>query len=187
MCIPAGSGPSTQTLGNVGLGLQVAGAFTSAVGSAGKAKADKQAYEYQAAVTRNNAQIDEWRAQDAEYRGAVDVNRQRLKTAALKGSQRARLAAAGVALDEGSALNILMDTDYMGALDAATIEDNTAREAWALRESAKTGRSNADMLASRAAAESPLRSAATSLLTSAGTVASSWYALRNKREATTSA
>jgi hypothetical protein len=178
MCIPQGNAGAT---GQVGLGLQVAGAFSSALGAANESKYNKAAYEYQAAVARNNAQIDDYRATDALERGALDVNKHQLKVAALKGSQRAAFAARGLALDEGSALNILRDTDYLGDVDAATITDSAAREAWALREQSKGGRANAAMLSSRAASESPLRSAATSLLSSGGSVAKSWYALRDRR------
>jgi hypothetical protein len=180
MCIPQSVSPST--VGNVGVGLQVAGVFSSSVGAYQQSKATKAALEYQAAVDRNNAQLDEYRAKDSLERGAIEVNKQQLKTGQLKGTQRAALAARGLALDDGSALNILADTDYMGQVDADTIADNAAREAWAYRESAKGNRSNASMRESRAASESPFRSAANTLLTGAGSVATSWYALRTKRE-----
>lgn len=166
---------SASSLATASMGLQVAGGITSAAGAYGQSKATKAAYNYQAAVSRNNAQIAEWQAQDALTRGGKAEQSQRLKTAQLKGTQRATLAARGVAIDEGSALNILQDTDYMGELDAATIRDNAAREAWGHRNQAAGYTSDASMLSNRAAAESPLRAAGTSLLTSAGSVASSWY------------
>jgi hypothetical protein len=168
-------------MGSIMMGMQVAGAVTSAQGAAQQSQATKAAYEYQSAVSSNNAQLAQWQAQDALQRGAQAEQQQRLKTAQLKGSQRARLAANGVALDEGSALNVLQDTDYMGGQDAMTIRDNAAREAWGYRTQAGNYASDASMLQSRADAEDPDRAMFGSLLGSAGSVASSWY----KRKTTT--
>lgn len=164
---PAPTG-SAGLLGNIGLGLQAAGAFTGAAGAYKQSKSNQQALKTQAAVA-------EYQAKDAERRGALSFNKHRLQVAQMKGTQTASLAARGLALDEGSALNILMDTDYMGEVDAATIKDNTAKEAWALR-------TNASQLRQRAKDEMPLLTAGTSLLGSAGSVAKSWYAMKNKKD-----
>lgn len=169
-------------IGKVGSGLQIAGVVSSAQAAYNQSKATKAATEYQAAVDRNNAQRAEWQAQDAITRGQKAEQAQRLKTAQLRSSQRAAFAARGVALDEGSPLAILQDTDYMGELDAQTLKDNAAREAWGHRTQASSYRSNADMLSARAAAESPTGAAFTSLLTNAGAVASSWYNRKTKTE-----
>lgn len=175
-----GTGNSGDMIGNMGLGLQIAGMFTGAGASKDASEATKKGYEFQSAVERNKAQVAEWQAQDALERGSNARGRQQLKTAALKGSQRARLAAAGQDLTEGSAFNILADTDYMGGMDERTITDNAEKEAWALRETARTGMSNAAFLQARADSESPSGSMFTSLLGSAGTVATNWYRLKTK-------
>lgn len=148
----------------------------SAYGSYQSSKANKAATAYQAGVSANNAQIAQWQAQDALQRGATAEQQQRLRTAQLKGSQRARLAASGVALDYGSALNILEDTDYMGEQDALTVRNNAAKEAWAYRNQAAGALSDSSMLQSRANAESPGLAGFSSLLTGAGLVASRWKA-----------
>lgn len=166
---------SAGTLSSVGLGLQVAGLATGVMGSYQQSKAQQSAYEYQAAVNRNNAQYAEWQAQDALQRGATAEQNQRLKTAQLKSAQRARLAANGVVIDEGSALNLLDDTDYMGERDALTIRDNAKREAWGARVQAGNYSNDAGMLSARADAESPAGAAFGTLLTGAGSVADSWY------------
>lgn len=183
MCFAGFTGGSTDTSGSGGFGMvaagmQVAGALTSAFGAYKKSEANKAALEYQAKVADYNAKIDDWRASDAITRGQTAVGTQQLKTAALKGTQRAKFAARGMALDEGSPLAILMDTEYMGGVDAATISDNANKEAWALRNTAAAGRANAAMLENRAVAESPLAEGAGQLLAGAGTVASTWYRLR---------
>lgn len=173
-------GISASTVAVAATGMQVAGTVASTYAAYNKSRADKSGYEYQAQVSANNAQYAEWQAQDAITRGQRTEQNSRMKTAQLKSSQRASLAARGVALDEGSPLDILTSTDYMGELDANTISDNAAREAWALREGARGSMSNADLLRSRADAENPLFSAGSTFLTGAGAVASSWYRYRKE-------
>lgn len=173
MCSPA-------VLGPISTGLQIAGAVSGAFGAAEQSKATQRAYDYQAAVNRNNAQVAEWQASDAITRGQRAEQTQRLKAAQLKGTQRAALAARGVAIDSGSPLAILQDTDYMGEVDALTIRDNAEREAWGYRTQARNYANDASMLSARAAAESPSGAAFGSLLGSAGTVASSWYKRTSK-------
>lgn len=181
MCVPSLI-PSTGTIGSIGTGLQIAGLAAGTFGSYQKSKAEKGAYEYQAAVSKNNATMAEWQAQDALQRGATAEQQSRLKTAQLQGSQRAALAARGVALDEGSALNILDDTDFMGGADVRTIRDNANKEAWGHRVQGANYESDSSMLKARADAESPFGSAMSTLLTGGGTVAESWYRRRKATE-----
>lgn len=181
-----GTGGSGDMIGNLGLGLQVAGLFTGASAASKASEAAKQGYEFNAAVERNKAIVAGWQADDAIERGQLATGRQQLKTASLKGSQRARLAAAGQNVNDpaSSAFNILADTEFMGKTDELTIGDNASKEAWALRESAKTGFSNAAFLQRRADAENPSGAAFTSLLGNAGAVATNWYRLKSKTTGT---
>lgn len=166
--------------GGLATGLGIAGAVMSTTGAYSKSKSDKAAYEYQSAVSRNNATIAEWQARDAITRGQTAEQQQRLKAAALKSTQRASFAARGLALDEGSPLSILDDTDFMGEMDALTLRDNAAREAWGYRVQAGNYAGDAGLLSGRADAESPLRAGGTTLLSNAGSVASSWYSRKTK-------
>lgn len=167
-----------QSMGAVGMGLQTAGAAWATLGAYNKSKADKRAYEYQAQVARNNAQLAEWEAQDAIMRGQTAEGNQRMKTAQYKSSQRATMAARGLALDEGSPLDILTTTEFIGERDALTIRDNAAKEAWALRERGKGFISDAQVFQARADSENPYGSAIGTALTGGGQVASSWYQYR---------
>lgn len=173
-------GIEASTLGKIGLGAQAVGGLLASKGAYDKSSAERYAYEYQAKVAANNATVATWRAQDAITRGQTETARQQLKTRQIKGAQRAAFAARGVDMGEGSALNILSDTDLMGAVDAATITDNAAKEAWALRAEASNANANAGLLRARAAAENPAGSALGTVLTTGGTVASSWYNLKSK-------
>lgn len=169
------------TLGNLGLGAQVAGGIGQTYASYRKSAGEKQGYEYQAAVARNNAQLDEWQAQDAITRGGFTKNQIQLRKGNIQGKQEAIFGGRNIALNEGSALNILADTAFMGARDVAIAGDNAEKEAWALRNKAAFSMSNADFLQYRADSENPLLSSAGTALTSGGRVASSWYAISTKR------
>lgn len=171
-----------EALAMSSIAMSTAGAITGATGSYYQSQANQAAYNYQAQVAQNNRQYGEWQAQDAIRRGQIAENVSRSRTAQLRGTQRASLAARGIALDEGSALNILSDTDFMGDLDALMIRDNAAREAWGLREQGKSQGADAILMRGRANAESPLFSGASSLLAGAGQVASQWYRYRATQE-----
>lgn len=173
-------GLEASTIGKVGVGLQAAGMVSSTMGAYNKATSDRYALDYQAKVAANNAIIAGWKASDAITRGQTDVARQQLKTKQLKGAQRAALAARGIDLGEGSALNILTDTDFMGAIDANQITDNAAKEAWAYRQEASNYTENSALISSQSKSINPLGAGFGTLLSGAGNVASSWYSLKSK-------
>ena len=159
---------SSVALMGAGMGMQAFGAYSNS-------KATKTALNAQAQVQRNNAIIAGWQAEDALARGNKAALKVRSQGRTLQGQQRAALAANGVDVNTGSALEILKDTDYFTEVDAITAKDNAAREAWAIRNQAAGYTADANLLQARAAAESPMLAATTSLLGSAGRVASSWY------------
>lgn len=173
----------TEAVAGAGAGMSAAGAGYAAVSAYNKSKADKRAFEYQSQVAKNNAQLAEWEAQDAIMRGQVAEGNVRLKYAHIKSSQRASMAARGLALDEGSPLDILTTTDFVGERDALTTRDNAAKEAWALREKGKGYLNDADVLKARADSERPGYAAIGSLLGSGGQVSSSWYQYSKARGA----
>lgn len=158
-----------------GLGASIGGAALSILGAYQKSKSDKKAYDYQAQVDQNNAGLAGMQARDAIQRGEINASNQRIRTAQLIGTQRAAMAANGVALDEGSPLRVLDDTAFMGEKDALTILDNSNREAWAIRNQATNYSNNANLLHARADAENPFVNAAGTALTTGGTVADKWY------------
>ena len=165
----------STAIGAVAPAIQVAGAGLSAVTAYSNSRSTRSAYEAQAQVARNNAVIAGWQADDVLARGDRAVSVQRSKTRQLKGAQRAAMAANGVDLNQGSALNILSDTELFGEMDADTIANNAAKEAWAIRNQANGFTYEAAQASARAANESPLMATAGSLLTSAGKVAGRWY------------
>ena len=93
------------------LGLGAAGTVMGAYGQYQSAKAQQQAYQY-------NAQVGELQAQDALMRGRRDAARVQSEGERFKGSQKVALAASGVDVGYGSALDILTGTDVMIEADA---------------------------------------------------------------------
>jgi hypothetical protein len=120
--------PATLTL--------IATGLSTAVGVAGQfmhGQAASQQAKYQAAVANNNQIIAERAAKDAEARGDIAEDRQRRKLALIMGTQRNALAGQGTDLLSGSPLDIIGDTAEVGEMDALTIRNNSAREAYGYR------------------------------------------------------
>lgn len=170
----------TDALQKLALGLQGVGAVSSTFAAYNRSKAEKYGYEFQSKLARNNAEISEWQADDAKRRGRREEDKLRMRAASIKGAQIARMAANGIDLSQGTALNILTDTDLLAESDVLLARDNTAREVWGFKQQGANYRANADALKASADAVSPFSSAAGTLLTSAGSVAKSWYAMRTK-------
>jgi hypothetical protein len=106
-------------MAGLGIGGQVLNFFAQR--SAGNAA--KEAGEF-------NAKVAEMQAVDALARGAEDEERFRMVVKGLIGSQRAGFAGQNVDVGIGSPVDVVADTAYLGELDALTIRNNAAREAW---------------------------------------------------------
>lgn len=182
MCIPgaltavAGGGAAaagTSVLTNV-LGM----AF-SALGKIQSARQQQAQFKYQAQIARNNQIIANQSADDELARGRVEEQQKRLQASRLKGKQRTTLAANGVVIDEGSALDILEDTAALGEFDTLVIRSNAERRATALRNQAGGFGVQAQMFSTAGsnAMSDGFLGAAGSLVTGASQVANKWYAL----------
>lgn len=159
------------------LALMAAGAASNVVGSYQSARGQQSALRYQADIADQNVRIAELGAQSELMRGQREEQATRLKTAQLKSSQRARLAANGIDLGEGNAADILTSTDYMGEVDANTVAANAVRSAWGYRTQGMNAKNDALMKRATADGISPGTAAFGTLLGSAGQVAGSWYSL----------
>mgnify|MGYP001609738091 CR=1 FL=1 len=172
-------GFTSSQLATASLTGQIGGMATSAIGSYFSAATQKATLKGQAAVADINARISELGAQSALYQGQQQVGALTLNAGRLKSSQRAAMAANGIALGVGSAAEIQASTDIMKEIDMATVESNAVRDAFGHRTQAMNFENEARTKRATAGAISPFGSAASSLLGSAGTVASSWYSLNN--------
>jgi hypothetical protein len=108
----------------------VISAGISAYGASQQADARKKEADYQARVEANNAKIAAWQRSDAINRGEQEAQRSMRERSAMIGKQRAALAANGVDLNQGSALDLLASTEFLGQEEVNTITSNAAREAW---------------------------------------------------------
>jgi hypothetical protein len=158
---------------NAGM-IMAASAGVSMLGAMQQSKAQKTAAEYNSAIAANNAKVSEWQAQDAQdraLRNAEDLGR---RQAAVKGEQKAKMAANGLDLSMGTPEAVLDQTDFYGLQDQANAVDAGNKEAWALRTKRDSFTAESGWQRSKAAAESPAMAGATSLISSAGNVASRW-------------
>ncbi|API59640.1 hypothetical protein BSL82_10180 [Tardibacter chloracetimidivorans] len=163
--------------GAASLVTQGAGAVSSAAGAIFGASSQRTALGLQARFADINAGMAMDDARAVLQRGEFEEQRSRLQTAQLKSSQRATMGANGVDMSEGSPLDRLVSTDYLGEVDANTIRQNAAREAAGYRSRASGYRSDAIMARGARSGISPFLSGATSLLGSAGKIGKEWYAL----------
>lgn len=111
-------------------GLSLIGTLFGAYGKHKAGRVNEKLLEYNAAVA-------EYQAEDTVRRGVVAESRRRDQTKQVIGAQRVSLARQGVDINEGSALTLQGDAAYLGELDALTIRNNAAREAWGYKVQAQ--------------------------------------------------
>ncbi|OJZ18007.1 MAG: hypothetical protein BGP21_06425 [Thiobacillus sp. 65-29] len=160
---------------NLSLGLQAAGAVSGAIGGFYSAKMTKNQLAFEASMSRINARIAELGYRGAMERGQKEVASLTMQAGQLKARQRASMAANGIDLGEGNAAELQASTEILKETDRMTLESNAVRSAWGYRTQGANYQSEALMKYGSAAGISPFASGASSLLTSAGQVASSWY------------
>jgi hypothetical protein len=180
---PAAAGGSgfMSSIGGAGGAVSILGGVSQAIGAYYSARSSKSSLKHQAKMGAINARINELGARSAMLQGQRQEQAVRLNTAHMKSAQRTGFAARGVALDSGSVQNILNTTDYMGEVDALTVQRNTLQAAWGYRMQAANQRGAAAMARADASGISPFGAAATSLIGSATAVAPRWYASQNAR------
>ena len=163
------------------MAAQGAGSLFSAMGARDAAKAQKSALQAEAILAETNSKILEMNAQGELLAGQREEQKVRLSTAQLKGTQKANLAANGIALDAdptSTVNNILTSTDTLGEIDANTVASNAIRAAWGYRFEAVSQTNSA--LMSRAASKgiSPNKAMLTSLLGSATSMGTNYYSMK---------
>lgn len=167
-------------MGMAAIGLTIASTVLSVAGSVQQAKATKAQTKFQQGVARNNQIIANQKADDARRRGQEEEQRREQLTRSEIGANRARAAARGVVVDEGSNLAISEDIARAGKQDALTIRNNAEREALGFEAQAVEFQSEASLrgLEAEDARRSALFGAGSSLLTGATSVASKWHAFK---------
>lgn len=105
--------------------------------------AQQEAAESEARLSDYNASVADLQAKDAVARGAEEESRFRSSVDSMIGTQRAGLAASGVDVGFGSAVDVQTDAKRLGELDALTIRTNAKREAWGYQVQAVDARERA--------------------------------------------
>lgn len=123
--------PTTLTYIAIGTTLASAGVAAYSQYQTGK---------YEQAVAKTNAKIAEDQAIDAQRRGAIEEEEQRARVRALLGAQRATFGANNVVSSTGTPLGLLAQTAQYGEIDALTVRNNAAREAFGYRVDAMNSR-----------------------------------------------
>lgn len=118
------------------MGLAAAFALTAGSGAVQSYNQAKAGRENQR-IDEYNAKVSDLQATDAIQRGENDSLKQRAIAKRAIGRQRAALAASGMDINSGTASDIQDETHALGELDALTIRNNAAREAWGYRVQAK--------------------------------------------------
>jgi hypothetical protein len=167
----------------------VAGAVQGAIGSYFNAKSQQLQLEsqasslaFQADISRINAVQAEFTAEQIMRAGNLKQGQVSLRAGKIKSSQRASMAARGIDLGVGSAVETIATTDLMKEIDMLTVNSETVRSAEAARlqrqnymtQAAIQDVSSENLYASSRTI-SPSMAATSSLLGSAGSVANAWY------------
>lgn len=164
--------------------LAIASLATTVIGGIQQAQAQRAAGQaaiaqanFQRQVAENNRIVAERQAADAILRGDALEQEKRFETQFLAGRQRAALAANGIVVDQGSALDITAGTFELGELDALTIRNNAQREAFGFKAQATNFASDAILIQARGEAtnRAARRAASSTLLTTAGKFAGSAF------------
>lgn len=85
------------------------------------------------AEARQNQVLAERAASDAVERGRYEAGLSRMKTSSVIAKQRVAYANSGVDATVGTPADVAADTRVIGEMDAKTIQNNAAREAWGFR------------------------------------------------------
>lgn len=108
-------------------------AAASAYGASQQSQALNAQADYSESMAKINKRFADRQAEDTIERGNENARQVEKNADKVRGSQRAGLAAQGIALDSGSAQDIQTETAVMGAADAARVRNNAALEAWGIR------------------------------------------------------
>lgn len=124
---------AVATLGIIMASLIAAQTANSVVGDVKNAKAAKKLGAFQGDM------YDE-AARDAIARGEEGAHQLGAAGRALTGSQRAALAAQGIDVGSGSAMDVISSDERLNALDIMTVRNNAEKESHGLSEQAQLAR-----------------------------------------------
>lgn len=108
------------------------------------AQSATQEGDYQSALLNQNALYKRRAADETIAAGNTSADWQRVRSKQAIGTQRTAQAGNGIDVNSGSAAQLQDDTAMLGELDALTIQNNAAREAFGYRVQAAQDINNAN-------------------------------------------
>lgn len=111
-------------------------AISSVITAIGSARAAKMQGDYEASIAATNARIARLQASQVLEAGDAEVSKELTKTSQTVGAVRAVQGASGTDVGKGSNVIVRGAIQEMGAMDALTIKNNAARQAWGLETEA---------------------------------------------------
>lgn len=132
---------TAKSMQNIGLITSIAGGIGSAFGAYYAAKAtqyqDKSqasGYAFQADMASLNSSREEMTAESIQEAGKSQIANYTMQAGQQKAGAVATMAARGIALGSGSAVDVAASMDVEKDLNVLAINSNTTRAAWAARE-----------------------------------------------------
>lgn len=113
--------------------FSIAALIATIAGTGYKMYAASKANSAAQAEAHRNQELADLAAADAMKRGAIADENLALEQGRMQGSARAAYGVAGLDASSGSPLAVLMGNERLMAQDRATLQSNTKREAWALK------------------------------------------------------
>lgn len=175
MCVISTAAAGTAALAfaaNASLAMSAIGAVMTAYGSYQQQKSANAQAEYQAKLSERNAQVADMEAKYARDTAAEKEKTHRQKVRQFVGRQRAAQSSSGVAVDQGSNLDVTLDTVEGGELDAMAIHHEGEINAWRAGINAGNHRAQAGLY--RSGKSSPFMAAAPSMLQGLASVGSGY-------------
>lgn len=115
---------TANTVIGAGMVAGIAGGVVGGVSSYQQGKAQQAQYNYQAKVNEENAKIAQENANVQRQQGIEEARLQRIKAASTIGAQKTAMAANGVDVTQGTAVDVISDTAAIGELDALQTQYN---------------------------------------------------------------
>lgn len=153
-----------------GISLAIGSSLSNFVTQQSQASAIAAQGVYEARLFEHNADIADLQYQDALTRGRIQAGRRRQEARTLIGSQRAAASESGIAVDDGTVLDLTQESAFFGELDAERIAADAAREALGFKLQASDYRRQSLLtrMASRNAARAQRSASIGTLLAGAG-------------------
>lgn len=159
-----------------GIAASAIGTGVSMYGAMQSASAQSAAANYQAQVAANNALIAKQQAQATTQAGDVTASNTLLAAGQRTSAIRAAAAASGVDADMGTPVSLQSDFAKLGMLDALTVRNNAARQAYTQQAAAVGDTAQSQLYSAEAtqAQTAGMVGAFGSLLSGASNVSSRW-------------